>query len=113
MDYSQVDLFKSDTLSQRYLSIFLQGISGIFYTFLNPQFIFPLISHLKRPTLKRVNYIFRMAHIEEVVIYLLIAICGYLLLAQHRDILPISPLIITSISIAPLVLGKQYNIKEK
>lgn len=64
MDYSHVHLFKPETLSLRYLSIFLQGISGIFYTFLNPQFIFPLVSHLKRPTLKRVNYIFRMAHIE-------------------------------------------------
>lgn len=49
--------------SQRYFSVLLQAVSGIFYTFLNPQFIFPLISHLKRPTLHRVNYIFKMAHI--------------------------------------------------
>jgi len=63
MNYDNVDLFKDDTWSLSYLSIFLQGVSGIFYTFLNPQFIFPLISHLKRPTFKRVNAIFRYAHI--------------------------------------------------
>lgn len=111
MDYSNVHLFKPETFSLSYLSVFLQSISGIFYTFLNPQFIFPLISHLKKPTLKRVNYIFWTAHVEEVIIYLLIAVSGYLLLAQHRDILPIAPLIITSISITPLILGN-YEIMQ-
>lgn len=113
MDYSNIHLFKPQTFSLTYLSVFLQGISGIFYTFLNPQFIFPLISHLKKPTLKRVNYIFWMAHVEEVVIYLLIAVSGYLLLAQHRDIVPIAPLIITSISITPLILGTFDDIQAR
>jgi len=31
---------------------------------------------------------------------------GYLLLSQHIDIVPISPLVITSIPTIPLMLGK-------
>jgi len=103
MNYDNVDFFKE--WSPHYLSIVLQGISGIFYTFLNPQFIFPLVSHLRRPTIKRVNRIFWYAHIYEVIIYLFISVSGYLLLSQHKTIIPISPLIITSISIYPLILG--------
>ena len=40
----------------------LQSTSGIFFAFLNPQFVFPLISHLKKPTRKRVDRIFRFTH---------------------------------------------------
>jgi hypothetical protein len=47
-----------------------------------------------------------MAHIEEVIIYLIISISGYLLLSQHNDIIPIAPLVITSINILPLLIGK-------
>lgn len=54
-----------------------------------------------------------MAHIEEVIIYLLIGVCGYLLLVQHRDIIPIAPLIIASISVTPLVVGTEFNIQER
>lgn len=53
MDYSNVDMFKP--MSQHYISVLFQGVAGIFYPFLNHQFIFPLISHLKKPTLKRVT----------------------------------------------------------
>jgi len=52
MDYSNVDVFEK--LDSNYLQMLLQGLSGIFYTFLNHQFIFPVISHLKKPTRKRV-----------------------------------------------------------
>lgn len=73
---------------------------------LNPQFVFPLISHLKKPNRKRVEYIFRWAHIEEIAIYMLVGWLGYLLLVQHQDILPISPLVITSMPTWPLLIGK-------
>lgn len=39
-------------------------------------------------------------------IYLVFGIIGYLLLSQHADLLPISPLVVTSIPTAPLLLGK-------
>ena len=42
--------------------VLLQSMSGIFFPFLNPQFIFPLISHLKKPTRKRVDRIFKYTH---------------------------------------------------
>jgi hypothetical protein len=44
------------------------------------------------------------------VIYLLIGVCGYLLLVQYRDLIPIAPLIIASISVTPLVVGKDAII---
>jgi amino acid permease len=84
----------------------LQGVSGIFFAFLNHQFIFPLISHLKRPTKRRTERIFITAHIEEIIIYITIGLTGYLLLSQHVDVVPISPLVITSIPTFPLMLGK-------
>lgn len=86
--------------------VLLQSSSGIFFAFLNPQFVFPLISHLKKPTRKRVDRIFRYTHYELVLIYLVFGTVGYLLLAQHADELPISPLVVTSIPTAPLLLGK-------
>lgn len=73
---------------------------------LNPQFVFPLVSHLRKPTRKRVNNIFKWAHIEELIIYMLLGWLGYLLLAQHQDILPISQLVISSIPTWPLLVGK-------
>jgi hypothetical protein len=35
---------------------------------------------------------------------------GYLLLAQHQDILPISPLVITSLPTWPLIIGKMMLV---
>jgi amino acid permease len=86
--------------------LLLQSISGIFYTFLNPQFVFPLISHLKKPTRKRVDRIFMYSHCELLLIYLGIGILGYLLLSQHLDVVPIASLIVISIPTPPLLLGK-------
>lgn len=86
--------------------VLLQSMSGIFFAFLNPQFIFPLISHLKKPTRKRVDRIFKYTHYELILIYLVFGIIGYLLLSQHMDIVPISPLVVTSIPTVPLLLGK-------
>ena len=58
MDSSKVELFEPLTGI-----LLLQSLSGIFYTFLNPQFVFPLISHLKRATRKRVDRIFLYSHL--------------------------------------------------
>ena len=101
MDSSKVEFFGA--LSGMLL---LQSLSGIFYTFLNPQFVFPLISHLKRATRKRVNRIFLYSHIELFFIYLVIGVFGYLLLSQHIDIVPVASLIVISIPTPPLLLGK-------
>jgi amino acid permease len=101
MDSSKVEFF--EPLSG---IILLQSVSGIFYTFLNPQFIFPLISHLKRPTRKRVDRIFQYSHYELLLVYLGIGILGYLLLSQHVDVVPISSLVVISIPTPPMLLGK-------
>jgi hypothetical protein len=68
--------------------------------------VFPLISHLKKPTRKRVDRIFLYSHYELLLIYLGIGILGYLLLSQHIDIVPIASLIVISIPTPPLLLGK-------
>lgn len=41
-----------------------------------------------------------------IIVYVTIGLLGYLLLSQHEDIVPISPLVITSIPTLPLMLGK-------
>lgn len=108
MDYSQVEWFQE--WDSRYMSIVLQATTGVYFTMLNPQFVFPLISHLKKPTRKRVNYIFRWAHYEEWVIYMLLGVLGYLLLSQHQDILPISQLVVTDLPTWPLIIGKMMLV---
>ena len=50
--------------------------------------------------------VFFWAHVQEFIIYGLLGLLGYLLLAQHRDILPISPLILASIPTPLVTLGK-------
>lgn len=60
MDYTQVEWFQNWDSS--YWTVLFQAATGVYFTMLNPQFVFPLISHLKRPNRRRVEYIFRWAH---------------------------------------------------
>lgn len=62
IDYSKVEWFKSS--DSNFWSVIFQAATGVYFTMLNPQFVFPLISHLKKPNRKRVEYIFRWAHLE-------------------------------------------------
>jgi amino acid permease len=104
MDSSHIEWWKP--WEGDYFYIWMQCIAGAFYTFLNHQFIFPLISHLKRPTKKRVDRIFVVCHIEEYIVYSIIGLMGYFLLSQHIDTIPIAALVVTSISTLPLFLAK-------
>lgn len=83
MDYQYVELFKP--INPDYIAVLLQCVAGIFFPFLNHQFIFPLLSHLKRPTRNRVNRIFIATHLYEIIIYLTLGLLGYLLLSQHLN----------------------------
>lgn len=61
MNYDNVKMMPE--FNSNYFAILLQGVSGIFFTFLNHQFIFPVISNLKKATKKRVDKIFIICHI--------------------------------------------------
>lgn len=61
MDYSKVEWFKP--LTSGYWDGLMQATASIYFTYLNHTYVFPLISHLKRPTRKRVERIFIWAHI--------------------------------------------------
>lgn len=104
MDYRHVSWF--EPLNMNYFNIILQATAGVYFSMINPQFVFPLVSHLKRPTKKRVSYIFKWAHIEEFLIFILFGWIGFLLLTQHEDIIPIAQLVISSIPTWPLLVGK-------
>ena len=106
MDYTHVQVFPS--MSPQYLSILLQSMCGLFYVFLNHQFVFPLISNLKKPTKKRVDKIFLFSHYEIYAIDGIIGLLGYLLLAQHIDTVPIASLVVSSIPTWPLLVGKIF-----
>jgi amino acid permease len=97
-------------MSPHYFPVLLQSMCGLFYVFLNHQFVFPLISNLKRPTKKRVDKIFVYSHVEIYAIDVTIGLLGYVLLAQHIDTIPISSLVISNIPTWPLLVGKIFLV---
>lgn len=62
MDYSQVKWFHA--WDSDYWGVLLQAAAGVYFTMLNPQFVFPMINHLKDPSRKRVEFIFKYAHLQ-------------------------------------------------
>jgi amino acid permease len=66
------------------LSAQVQGMASIIFCYVNHQLVFPLMFDLKNPTKKRINKIFNRVHITEIIIYTLVGMCGYLLLAEHE-----------------------------
>lgn len=44
------------------------------------------------------------------IIYLFVGISGYILLVQHEDVEPIGPMVLTSITVWPMTVGKFFMV---
>ena len=83
-----------------------QGLASIMFCFVSHQLLFPVIIGLARPTKRRMSKIVTRVHFTECIIYLLLGSLGYLLLLEYEDIHPIGAMVITSIPINVVTIGK-------
>lgn len=65
---------------------------------------------MEDPTAKRLTTVFFRTNIGEMTVYLLIGISGYLLLVEHEDVEPIGPMVLTTITVWPMTLGKFFMV---
>lgn len=72
--------------------------------------MFFVLKNLENPTIENFQKTFRIVHIGESSIYLLIGLSGYFLLLEHADIEPIGAMVITSITPTSMMLGKSLMI---
>lgn len=107
-DFSKVNWWSHEGAES--LSLFAQGLASILFCYVNHQLLFPLSTSLKRPSKKRFSKIVNRSHIVLFLSYLLIGTLGYLLLVEHEDRHPISSMVIASIPIPPLLVGKGLMI---
>ena len=83
LDWSKVNLWSTggwDVFSEQ-----MQGLASIVFCYVNHQLVFPLVQDLKNPTKRRMDKVFFRVHVTEVLIYLAVGMCGYLLLTEHPD----------------------------
>ena len=83
-----------------------QGLASIMFCYVSHQLLFPLVMGLARPTQRRMKKIVIRVHTTEYFIYLLLGIFAYLLLLEHIDDHPIGAMVITSVPISVMTIGK-------
>ena len=87
------------------VSLHIQALGSILFCFVNHQLVFPACKQLRHAP-ARVSGVLVGANIGETVVYLLIGCCGYVLLAQHGESMAIEPLVLSSIPIWQMTMGK-------
>jgi amino acid permease len=88
----------------------MQGLAAIIFCYVNHQLVFPLVYDLKNPTKKRLDKVFYRVHTTEIIIYLTVGLCGYLLLSEHADKFPINSVVMGSIMTSTMTLGKIFMV---
>lgn len=88
------------------LSLLAQGMASILFCYVNHQMLFPLSMSLKRPNSRRFTKIINRVHAIEFILYATIGITAYLLLLQHVDKHKIAPVVLSSIPILIVTIGK-------
>lgn len=63
---------------------------------------------MENPTPRRLKTVFIRTNLNEMIGYLLIGVCSYLLLVEHEDVEPIGPMVLTTITVWPMQLGKFF-----
>jgi amino acid permease len=84
----------------------LQGLASLIFCYVNHQLVFPLFFDLKNPSKRRIIKIFNRVHITEMIVYILVGMSGYLLLAEHSAVRPINAIVMASIQTIPMSFGK-------
>ena len=80
------------------------------FCYVNHQLVFPVSNNLARPTDKRLHKIFLRSHVVEFIIYCLLGLFAYFLLLEHVNIIPIEPMVLTSITSSVISLGKLFMV---
>lgn len=83
--WNNMKWFNFDNLPNAANHIILQFavIATVIFCYVNHQMLFPLMSHLKRPSFPRLFKIIRRVHVGEIIFYLLISYSGYLFLVGY------------------------------
>ena len=92
------------------MSKHFQALASILFCYVNQQLVFPACKNLTDPSSTRLEKLFFRVNFGVLVIYLIIGLSGYLLLLEHSDVEPIGPIIITSIPIWQINLGKALMV---
>lgn len=88
------------------ISLLAQGMASILFCYVNHQMLFPLSMSLRRPNSRRFTKIINRVHAIEFILYATIGITAYLLLLQHTDKHRIAPVVLSSIPILIVTIGK-------
>lgn len=84
----------------------MQGLASLIFCYVNHQLVFPLAFDLKNPNKRRLDKVFNRVHLIEVIVYTLVGLSGYLLLAEHSQVRPINALVMASIQTVTMSIGK-------
>lgn len=84
----------------------MQGLASLIFCYVNHQLVFPLAFDLKNPTKRRLDKVFNRVHLIEVIVYTLVGLTGYLLLAEHSTVRPINAIVMASIQTVTMSIGK-------
>ena len=88
----------------------MQAFASILFCYVNHQLVFPSCRNLQQPTSRRLDRLFLSANGGELLIYMLIGVSGYALLSQHEETSPIGEMVITSIPIWQITVGKMLMV---
>lgn len=72
--------------------------------------MFPLVFDLNNPTKRRLDKVFHRVHVTEIAVYLSIGLCGYFLLDENIDKIPINSVVMGSILTSTMTLGKIFMV---
>jgi amino acid permease len=72
--------------------------------------LFPLSTNLRNPTEKRFHKIAARVHLFEITAYVAFGLTAYLLLLEHIDDHKIDSLVIASIPVVPMTIGKMLML---
>lgn len=80
LDWSIVEwaLFKKG-----WFSMHTQAVASILFCYINHQLVFPTCKNMENPTDSRLKACFLRSNVNELVVYVIIGLAGYLLLIQH------------------------------
>ncbi len=99
-------LVKWVAIDGNWFSMQTQALASVIFCYINHQLVFTTCKNLENPTKQRLTACFFRSNLYELIIYIIVGLSGYLLLVQHLNILPINPIVLASIDIWPVTIGK-------
>lgn len=76
-------LVKWALFERGWFSMHTQAVASILFCYINHQLVFPTCKNMENPTNSRLRSCFLRSNVNELIVYIIIGLSGYLLLAQH------------------------------